>query len=314
MPAGFLVARYEGDGDPSGFKQVNDTFGHVGGDVVLRHVSEVLSDVLEPDDFAARISGDEFVAVLTNLPNSAAASALARSIIKRLSTSIEINHDLATIGASIGITAIPEEYDGAFDVLLVEADLALYDAKQAGRGRVRVFSPEMQEREALSQQLIRDIDPAVQAEEFVLFFQVQVDCATGAVQGAEVLGRWEHPQLGQVGPAQFLYVAECARLVKKVDRCIYAKALDHFADWHRAGVAPPYLSFNITGRKLVRDGFVEEFTRQVHARGLSRTQIVFEMVETILLPGNMKTFERPRWPCMMQAGPIPFPKGRKISG
>lgn len=265
------------------FKQVNDTLGHAAGDAILRRVSEDLSAAIGPNDIAARIGGDEFILILLGLRDVEAAQALAWRLIGQVCHPLEIGNQTAQVGASIGITTIPVECRKSVDSLLIEADLALYDVKSAGRGAVKTFNSELEDREALTQQLIRDIEPAIAAGQFVPYFQVQVDYETGRVFGAEVLGRWEHPEFGMVGPSKFLYVAERAQLVEKIDCSIYEQALDYLVAWQRLGIAPPHISFNVTARKLTSAGFAERILTQISERALDPSQVVFELVETILL-------------------------------
>ncbi len=268
------------------FKQVNDTLGHAAGDAILKRVASDLRDAAEPGDIVARIGGDEFILILCTPPDLAAAVAVGTRLIERISMPLDVNGQQAQVGASIGIASIPEGSSKSVDTLLIEADLALYDVKNAGRGSVKAFSSALQDREALTQQLIRDIEPAITAGEFVPYFQIQVDYASGQVYGVEVLGRWEHPRFGMVLPQQFLYVAERAQLTEKIDCAIYEKALSHLAEWQAQGIAPPHLSFNITARKLVSPGFVDRFLGRIRRHGLHPSQIVFELVETILLDGE----------------------------
>jgi len=279
--AGFLLHV-----DLDRFKQVNDSLGHKAGDAVLKRVSQVLNNFAGPGDLVARIGGDEFVVILTNLDDLAAALDVGNAIVDCVSAPLEFQGQLAQVGASIGIATIPPDSEKSVDTLLTEADLALYDVKNAGRGAVKAYCFEMQDREAMTQQLIRDIKPAISDGEFVPFFQVQIDYTNGSIYGAEVLGRWRHKTLGMVMPNSFLYVAERAHLVETIDSAVYAQALDCYAEWQQQGIAPPHLSFNVTARKLKSAGFVDDFIKQLDRRNIAPSCIVFELVETILWDGE----------------------------
>lgn len=268
------------------FKQVNDTLGHAAGDAVLKRVAIDLSDVIRPSDMVARIGGDEFVLVFNSMPDLAAVEALGHRLIERVSVPIRFKGQMAQVFASIGITAVPQDHSKSVDVLLLEADLALYEAKETGRGTVRIFSSDLAEREAMAQRLLRDIEPAIAAGQFVPNFQLQVDYQTGQLFGAEMLARWDHPELGTLRPGQFLDIAERARLVEKIDLAIYDSALQHFASWKSQGIAPPHISVNVTGRQLMNAGFVDDFSALLEKHHLSPAEIVFELVETILLDGE----------------------------
>ena len=268
------------------FKQVNDTLGHAAGDAVLKRVAIDLLDAVRDGDLVARIGGDEFVLIFTSLPDLDAVKTLGHRLIERVSMPLRFQGQMAQVFASIGITQIPLGQAKSVDVLLLEADLALYEAKESGRGTVHVFSADLAEREALAQRLIRDIEPAISRGQFVPNFQLQVDYKSGRMIGAEMLARWEHPELGTLSPGIFLHIAERARLVEKIDLAIYESALSHFAAWQQQGIAPPHISVNITARQLQADTFIETFLALLQKFDLKPDQIVFELVETILLDGE----------------------------
>ena len=240
------------------FKQVNDTFGHAAGDAVLQRVTRDLTEVAGPEDIVSRIGGDEFLMILTGQSSLDDVLSISERLIAQVSTPIDIDGQPAQVGASIGIAAIPPECSKSVDTLLLEADIALYDAKSGGRGIVRAFSSELEAREALVKELARDIKPAIARKEFRPFYQVQVNAACGQILGAEVLARWRHPKHGLIMPFQFLYVAERAHLTERIDDSVYEAALDDFAAWKEEGIAPPHLSFNITERQLVERAVRQE--------------------------------------------------------
>ncbi len=268
------------------FKQVNDRLGHAAGDAILVRVTDDLRAACGPDGFVARIGGDEFVLILKTPSTMDDVRRLAADLIATISTPLEIGKQQAMVGASIGVTVIDPEAPKNIDTYLLEADLALYDVKNAGRGAVKVFSGELQDREELTQELIRDIEPAIQRGEFVPYYQVQFDTRTGSVFGAEVLGRWNHPRHGLIPPSRFLYVAERAKLTEKIDTAIYRSALDDFAAWKAEGIAPPHISLNLTERFLFQSRFISWFVSELQSRGLEPGEITFELVETILMDGE----------------------------
>jgi diguanylate cyclase (GGDEF)-like protein len=274
------------------FKQVNDTLGHAAGDAILKRVAGDLRAILGPRDMAARIGGDEFVLVLNDLPDTRDAVGKAREVIGRVQMPLDFCGQAIQVGASVGVTRIDPRADQSVDGLMLEADLALYEVKRAGRGAVHVYSESMKAREALIRELIRDIEPAIARGEFVPFFQLQVDTVRGVSIGAEVLGRWYHPEHGLIPPGRYLYVAERARLVERIDTSVYNAALDFLARWKHEGIAPPHLSLNVTGAKLIERDFVPRMTAEVLSRGLSPSDIVLELVETVLLDGETDDVRR----------------------
>ena len=268
------------------FKQVNDRMGHAAGDAILKRVAADLKTCLGPRDFAARIGGDEFVLFVERPPDADAIAAFARETIALIQMPLRFRSQTLQVGASIGITAVPPDGDKSIDALLLEADIALYDVKKDGRGAVYIYSDKMRERETLIREMIRDIEPALERGEFVPWFQLQVDTARGVAAGVEVLGRWHHPRHGVIPPGRYLYVAERARLVERIDCAVYLAALDLFAAWKAEGIAPPHISLNVTGRKLLDPDFVPELTGWAAARGIAHGEIVLELVETVLLDGE----------------------------
>lgn len=268
------------------FKQVNDTHGHAAGDTVLCNVATLLKDIAGPEDIVARVGGDEFIWIAKSYKSNAQIASSASALIKLISVPHRIGKQLIQIGSSIGITRIDPQAGKSLDSLLLEADLALYAAKNSGRGQTQFFSDGMMQREATIQELIRDIEPALQRKEFVPFFQPQIDDRDGSVCGAEVLGRWLHPKHGIINPVDFLFVAGRANLIEKIDRTIYCAALDQFARWKQEGIAPGHISLNITADMLELPDFAEWIMRQLDSRGIAPNEIMFELLETILMDGN----------------------------
>lgn len=267
------------------FKRVNDTFGHAAGDVVLRNVTAHLTAAIGDDGIAARIGGDEFVLILTQSQSVSDVEAFTKDLVAGICAPVEFSGQLLDVGASVGITHIRPDSQKTLDELLLEGDLALYDVKKAGRGTTKLFSDEMKERENIFQELTRDIGPALEQGEFIPFFQLQVDTRSCLVYGVEVLGRWVHPKHGIISPGRFLYVSERARLTESIDRSIYVQALDQFARWKKQGIAPNHISLNLTGRTLCDTSFVDWMHSQVRAREICPSEVVFELVETILIDG-----------------------------
>ena len=265
------------------FKQVNDTLGHSAGDSILKKVARDLQAVAGPDDMIARIGGDEFVWVTLGHKTAAEIEPVATELIHRINTPLMFAGQSAQVGASVGITEIPQDCTKSMEDLLLEADLALYGVKNSERGTLKFFSREMMDREMVIQDLIRDIEPAINAGEFVPNYQIQVDVKSNQVFGAEVLGRWQHPTLGAILPKEFLYVATRTNLTEKIDLSIYLQALDDFSAWKEEGIAPPHISLNLT-RALLSDpnflGWIQDATAE---RKIEASEIVFELLETILL-------------------------------
>jgi len=265
------------------FKNANDTLGHAAGDAILKHVANCLFAALGPDDLAARIGGDEFVIVLGAGYSEESLRSFANDVITAISVPVTIENQSVEVGASIGMTWLDKPGVLTLDDLFLEADIALYEAKAKGRGQGRLYDQRMSERLQLSQRLARDLEAALGCDEFVPYFQIQIDAGTRELFGVEVLARWQHPALGLLPPGQFLYVAERAKLTETIDRRIYRAALSELAGWSLEGIAPPHMSLNITADQLASEDFVANMIALVGELGLDPGMITFELLETILL-------------------------------
>jgi len=266
------------------FKHINDTLGHAAGDQVLMRVSEVLKAQVGTGEMSARIGGDEFVLVLkADERTKAQIEHIAREATKTLSKPFKVGRHNAQIGASIGITMAQAGHDRTVDDYLLEADLALYEVKGNGRGCVHFYDSALSSKQALIQSLTRDLEPAIVRGQFKPFYQLQIDSRSGRIYGAEVLGRWLHPEHGLLTPATFLVISERAKLTEQIDHSIFIQALDHFQHWKAQGLDLPHLSFNITADKLVDEDFLAFIEEETDRRGLMRSQVMFELIEAILI-------------------------------
>jgi len=197
--------------DLDDFKIVNDSLGHVEGDNLLRQVAVRLGEAVRPGDTAARLGGDEFALLLDDVDEDSAVSVGTRAMAA-LSRPFELTEHAVRIGATVGIALSSSTRPDAVDMLRA-ADIAMYSAKAAGKGRVRVFEPSMHHEAAERLRLGVDIKGAVERGEFVLHYQPLVDLASGEVTGLEALLRWGHPELGLISPAEFIPLAESTGLI-----------------------------------------------------------------------------------------------------
>ena len=189
------------------FKAVNDTLGHPIGDALLRKAADRLKSALCEGDLAARVGGDEFAIIQSDAPQPAAAIALATRLVDLISRAYAVEGHMLHIGASVGVAIAPD--DGCEpDILLKNADLALYRAKAEGRGCYRFFEPGMDERMQARRSMEIDLRRALALKQFDLVYQPQVDLASNAITGFEALIRWQHPARGLVPPAEFIPLAE----------------------------------------------------------------------------------------------------------
>ncbi len=260
------------------FKQINDTLGHAAGDFVLTHAAAILLANRRPQDFVARVGGDEFVLLAPFESDPKVLSTIAQRLIKALQEPAVFQGQPCRVGASIGIAcAIGTVIDPA--ALLVNADIALYRAKAAGRGRFEFFSDAIQAELQWRKRTADDIHSGLDRDEFLPHYQPQVRAGTLEVVGAEALVRWHHPQKGIQMPDRFLGVADDLGMIDRIDRAVLIRALEDLRRWDAIGLAVPRVSVNVSARRLNDWGLIE------HLSGLDIPpgRLAFELVEAIFL-------------------------------
>lgn len=264
--------------DLDGFKQVNDTFGHRAGDVLLQRVAERLRAAMRDGDTAIRLGGDEFVVVVEALPDSDAAMALARRLITTISEPVTLGSlGTAKVGASIGVSQC---FDGTTDAvtLLDEADMAAYRAKAGGRGRAELFDPAMRAAAREAESLASDLRRAVVDDRLELRYQPIVDAHTGRVRSWEALVRWNRPGHGLLTPGSFLPVAERSELIRDIDRWVVRAATAQLGRWTTdLGRHDLAVHVNVSDRQLRRDGLVTDVADALAASGLAGSRLVLEI-------------------------------------
>ena len=258
------------------FKDINDTLGHAAGDEVLKHAAAVLRAHIPPEDFIARIGGDEFVLLSRRDPSEADFNALSARLIEAISEPMSIEGHDCRIGASIGIATRNEAEESA-EQLLVNADIALYEAKRRGRNRVEAFNDELRLRTVEVKRLSDDILRGLERLEFRPFFQPQFDAQTLEIVGVEALARWEHPTRGFIAPDVFLPVAESLNVVARIDETILDQALFQATRWQAHGLGIPRVSVNVSCQRL-RD---ETLIDKLRAMNIRPGSLTFELLESI---------------------------------
>ncbi|UIK03904.1 EAL domain-containing protein [Neorhizobium galegae] len=258
------------------FKEVNDTLGHAAGDAVLKAATSRLLELIDHDEFASRIGGDEFVVVTGGAEPQRRAEYLAQSIVNTLARPIDIDGHECRIGCSAGIacqTAAGEE----LSQLLINADIALYEAKKRGRNRVEVFSKELRSAVVLRKRMSDEFLSALEGDQIIPFFQPQFDAHSLAIVGVEALARWQHPKRGLLAPDSFLAIAESLHRSADIDAIILEKALFQSARWSALGLDIPHLSVNISAQRLKDERLFKRLAELPIAPGT----LSFELLESI---------------------------------
>ncbi|MFL9501719.1 EAL domain-containing protein [Rhodopseudomonas palustris] len=265
------------------FKEVNDSLGHSTGDSLLIHVARVLRRELDPQAFIARIGGDEF-AVLTNSPNPSgeATTALADRLIAKLSVPVELAEGEACIGATIGIALLPE-HGATAEKASRNADLALYMAKEAGRGRAQLFEPMYAEAVDQKLDLGRRLRHAVDSGGLNTHYQPQIDLKTGRVIGFEALLRWSHPERGPISPAEFIPIAETTGLIVDLGHWVLRDACKQMRGWLDAGLPARTISVNVSPAQIWNGDFEKVVATVLTETGLPPELLCLELTENLFV-------------------------------
>jgi len=283
--------------DLDNFKTVNDTLGHVAGDRMLVAVSDRLRNATRSYDTVARLGGDEFAILLEELLGDSEALSAVERIREALRVPVRLDGRDIVITASIGVAhALPTD---AADDLLRNADVAMYEAKEAGKSRHAVFEPSMYEAivERLALEVdLRDasVDPA--AAGFALVYQPIVELGSGAVRGMEALLRWSHPTRGRLAPDLFIPLAEQTGAIVHLGAWVLRQACEQLESWRRtwleAGLPVdtlPSVTVNISGRQLLEDGFVDEVADAIRLTLAAPRRITLEITETVIMQDTERT-------------------------
>ena len=273
------------------FKDINDTLGHMAGDALLTRVAQHLRRRLRTTDTLARLGGDEFAIVLPGCTVEHVRR-VAAELLETLQceATVEISGLERRITASIGVATFGPGRETNADGLLVEADLAMYRAKNEGRGRFEVFGEEMRAELAARMSLEGELREALTAQELRVQYQPIVALADGGTVGCEALVRWEHPVRGLVHPAEFIAVAEECGLISEIGPFVLDRACRQAADWRRFG-RHLYVSVNVSPRQVVVDDVVREVAVTLEQSGLPAPLLCLEVTETSLLTDSSPLVE-----------------------
>ncbi|MCC6608648.1 MAG: EAL domain-containing protein [Burkholderiales bacterium] len=264
------------------FKLVNDTYGHHLGDRLLAEVGARLRALVRASDTLARVSGDEFVAVLPNVDQAEAAANVAQKVLARLGAPFRLGGHEVSVNASVGIALYPA--DGAdAESLLKSADAALYRAKDLGRGAYCFFTAEMERRSHARRQVQADLRLAIEREEFTLVYQPRVDLATRRVRGVEALLRWQHPHRGTVSPADFIPALEETGLIVPAGEWVVRAACRQIRAWRQAGLVPVPVSVNVSARQFQARNLDQRIVELVAGEGVDPRLLELEITESYLM-------------------------------
>ena len=265
------------------FKYVNDGYGHPVGDALLKVVAHELSSLMRQSDTVARLGGDEFVILLSDLKNAPFdASTAARKVLDRFARPMVVGDHQFTVTASIGISIYPTDGQD-LEGLLMNADAAMYRAKDVGRNSAQFYAPEMSKKAIERVSLEGAMRQALRLGQFELHYQPQVSIATGKAIGMEALIRWNHPQMGMIPPVKFIPVAEEAGLIVPIGEWVLRTACAQNKAWQDAGLPALPVSVNLSAIQLKQAGFVAMVSNALEETGLDPRYLDLELTESMVM-------------------------------
>ncbi len=280
--------------DLDDFKTVNDGLGHSMGDEVLKVIATRLQQHLRSSDTAARLGGDEFAVLLTGDHSRSKAIATCNRLLQTLQEPIEIDGRQIVLSASAGIVFADDLERADPETMLRSADVAMYGAKNRGKGRVTVFDQSMHQGAFDRLDLKADLAGAAARDELALHYQPFVDLASGSVIGYEALMRWHHPERGTISPATFIPLAEETGLIVPIGRWLLDVAFAQLKAWQSldSSTATLSMSVNLSGRQLEDDDIVDDITRALALADLDPSTVIIELTESIAVEESPALVEK----------------------
>ncbi|MEO6277903.1 EAL domain-containing protein [Roseateles sp.] len=275
--------------DLDNFKRVNDSLGHLEGDQVLTTVSERLTGALRGSDVVGRFGGDEFVVLLSDLDSRADIVVVLEALLSVVEVPVKADGRALSVTPSIGVAVFPEDGRQA-EELIQHADTAMYRAKARGRATYQFFEPALAETAYADLVLEAELAQGLTRNEFELFFQPQVDAATGQLSGAEALLRWRHPERGLLSPDTFIFVAERHRLMLALGEWVMREAAATARRWREQGITgeapghgPMRIAVNLSRMQFHLEGFADTVKRVLDESGAKGQWLELELTERMLI-------------------------------
>ncbi len=275
------------------FKLVNDTYGHAEGDELLKSVAQALRRCVRAGDTLARQGGDEFTILLPDIGHADDLVRVADKIMDELRSPFHVAGEDFRATASVGIAVYPRDGDTA-DLLLKNADIAMYKVKASGKNGYRFFTPEMNASYHARITLENDLRLAIQRSEFELYFQPQFSVMRKRIVGMEALVRWNHPEHGLLDPGGFIDLAEETGLIRAITDTVLAQACEQLARWRSMGHADLRIAVNVSPQEFDRNDVVDRITQHVERHRLPAESLEIEITENLLLHDVSSVIEKLR--------------------
>jgi diguanylate cyclase (GGDEF)-like protein/PAS domain S-box-containing protein len=276
--------------DLDGFKAINDQYGHAVGDQVLVAVAHNLGNILRAEDTLARLGGDEFVVLLSEVASAEECTVILERMLDAARLPLTVGEHVAQVSASVGVSLYPSD-NADPDMLLRHADMAMYMAKQAGKNRYQLFDPQIDRVAQNHREFLGQIQSAMEAQEFVLYYQPKVDLVSGIVVGAEALVRWQHPTGGLMPPAEFLPHLNGSHLEGEFGNWVILTALGQLRQWQEQGLAVK-VSVNISPNHLMLPDFYQRLAQALaQVPQVAPEQLELEVLESAALADMQQAAE-----------------------
>ncbi|MGK7874159.1 MAG: EAL domain-containing protein [Xenococcaceae cyanobacterium] len=272
------------------FKNINDSLGHAIGDQLLQGFAKRLKSCLRSGDTVARWGGDEFTVLLPQISSAEDVAKLGKRILDSLKPAFKLEEYELYIRSSIGIAIYPQDGKDA-STLLKNADAALYRAKERGRNNYQFYNPAINSQACVSLRLENLLYQALEREEFLVYYQPQVNIETGNICGVESLLRWQHPTLGLISPGQFISLAEETDLIILMDEWVLKTACAQNRAWQKAGLPPLRVAVNLSPREFQQNNLVAMVARVLDETGLDPQFLELEITETTIMQDVDLTLE-----------------------
>ncbi|KAA3654964.1 MAG: EAL domain-containing protein [Proteobacteria bacterium] len=264
------------------FKDINDSYGHAVGDVVLKQVAHRLLECVRDEDTVARLGGDEFVVLMEDIDAPERAENAAQRILACLVPPVAHNDQEFFIGCSVGLSLYPEDGDST-EALIRNADTAMYQAKQQGRNNAQRYHARQTEQTRNRVRLENALRRAVDKDELEVWYQPQVDLASGTLVGLEALCRWNDPEHGAVPPSTFIALAERNGLIVPLGALVLRKVCEQIVAWRAEGLTPPRVAVNVSGRQLRRLDFLGSLCSIIEGASCRPEWLEIEVTESDIL-------------------------------
>jgi diguanylate cyclase (GGDEF)-like protein/PAS domain S-box-containing protein len=264
------------------FKLVNDTQGHTAGDRLLQDAAVRLLQCVRSGDTVGRFGGDEFGAIVTDLAKPGDAGVVAQKVLDALSQPFKLEAHDTYVSASIGITLFPADGDNP-EALVMNADTAMYRAKEQGRNTYQYFTREMNERALARVRMEAALRRAIERKEFLLHYQPKVDLSSRMICGFEALLRWQHPEKGLVLPGEFVSILEDAGLIVQVGEWVLQEVCSQIRAWEREGLPVKPITVNLSARQFQQKDFEATVRHVLREAQVDPALVEFELTESLLM-------------------------------